>query len=185
MISLLEIIYMLIVTGIIGFIFMDIIFPRRDMFFYKKRFDWKQFGFATLVAAPGVIFHELAHKFVAMAFGYQASFSVFWFGLFIGVFLKLIKSPFLIIAPGYVKIFAANIAPLKSAAIAFAGPFVNLCLWLGSWIVLSKATNLKRNTAVVLYLTKQINMILFIFNMIPIPPFDGGKVVLGLIKAIF
>ena len=180
LISLLEIVYMLITTAVIAYIFMDYI-KLPTAFFQKPKFDWNNFKFAALVAAPGIILHELSHKFTAMGFGYEATFNIFLFGLFLGIFLKWIKSPFIILAPGYVAIMGAQIG-IQNSIIAFAGPFVDLVLWLGSWLILNKAHKLKRKTALFLYLTKQINMILFIFNMIPIPPFDGYQVLSGLIR---
>ncbi|MBU0929597.1 MAG: M50 family metallopeptidase [Nanoarchaeota archaeon] len=180
LISPLELLYMLITTLVIAYIFMDFIkLPNLNL--YNKKFDWDNFKFAALVAAPGIILHELSHKFVAMGFGYEAVFQMWAFGLFIGIFLKWIKSPFLIIAPGYVLINSLQ-TNYQISIIAFAGPAINLVLWLGSWAILNNAKNLKRKTALFLYLTKQINMILFIFNMIPIPPLDGSKVLQGIIS---
>ncbi|MDD5587986.1 MAG: M50 family metallopeptidase [Candidatus Nanoarchaeia archaeon] len=181
LISLLEILYMSITILVIGYIFMSFLKVPDTDYFKKKRFDWKAFKLAILVAAPGVILHELAHKFVAMGFGYSATFEIFFFGLFLGLFLKWIKSPFLIIAPGAVVIPAMTIG-WQTGIIAFAGPFVNLVLWLGSWLILNRARHLKRNTAIILLLTQKINMILFIFNMIPLGPFDGAKVLQGIIS---
>lgn len=181
LITIQEIFYAIAITAVLAYIFMDFIKPRNTEFFTysKSGFDWDSFKFAAMVAAPGVILHELAHKFTGMAFGYTASFEVFWFGLFLGVFLKLIRSPFLLIAPGYVTLPGITNS-FHLGITAFAGPFINLVLWLGSWTILSKA-KLTRKQAEFFYLTKQINMILFIFNMIPFGPFDGAKVLTGII----
>ncbi len=175
-----EIFYMVVITVVLAYIFMSFIRPKNTEFFtYKKRgFDWDSFKFSAMVAAPGVILHELGHKFMGLYFGYNASFEIFWFGLFLGVFLKIIGSPFLIIAPGYVTLPGiAN--PLHLSLTAFAGPFINLVLWIGSLAILNRA-KLTRKQAEFFYLTKHINMILFIFNMIPFPPLDGSKVLTGL-----
>lgn len=177
LISLLEIVYLLITTAVVAYIFMDFIRMPNELFLNK--FNWNHFKFAALVAAPGIILHELAHKFVAMGFGYEATFAISGFGLFLGLFLKWIKSPFIILAPGYVLINA--ISGPETGVIAFAGPFINLVLWLGSWTIRNNARKLKRKTALFLFLTEKINMVLFIFNMIPIPPFDGYKVLSAII----
>jgi Zn-dependent protease len=179
LISFMELIYFIILTLVVGYIFMDIFKPR----FQRARFSWKSLKFSALVAAPGIILHELAHKFVAMGFGLAASFKIWPFGLFLGVFLKAISSPFILIAPGYVEIGSTTIPQLT--LIAFAGPLINLILWIGSWAVLNYKKRLGRKTAIALYLTKLINMWLFIFNMLPIPPLDGSKVFYGLFKMIF
>lgn len=177
-ISALEIFYILVLTAVVAYLFMDLI---KSPLEYTRKFDWNHFKFAALVATPGIILHELGHKFLAMSFGYEAIFHIFWFGLFLGIFLKWIRAPFLIIAPGYVSILGIQ-SGAQNSLIAFAGPFFNLVLWLGSWLILNKAKHLKRKTAIFLYLTKKINMILFIFNMIPIPPLDGYQVLSGLIS---
>ncbi len=183
LISLLEIFYLLIVTLVIGYIFSGMIpLKQRNYLDILKQkrfsFNFQELKFASLVAAPGIILHELAHKFVALGFGIPAIFQIWPFGLFLAIFLKLISSPLLIIAPGYVNI--GNVAdPFQFRLIAFVGPLVNLVLWLGSYLILKTVKNLTRKQHIVLLLTKRINMILFIFNMIPIPPLDGSKVFFG------
>ncbi len=182
-ITLTEILYFVILTAVIGYIFTGM-FTRRPKTIYDrmhpKRFRWDDFKFAVIVVAPAIILHELAHKFVAMGYGLDATFKLFPFGLALGIFLKVIGSPFLIIAPGYVDIGQAALSdPIAYRLIAFAGPAVNLVLWLGSWLILKYKPNLNRTTHAALSMTKIINMILFIFNMIPFGPFDGAKVIFG------
>ena len=109
-----------------------------------------------------------------------------WLG--IGVVLKLLQTGFIFFVPAYVNIGCATqdctIAPLNMSAIAAAGPFVNLAIFFFCWAMLKKK-DLKKNTRIILYVTKQINLFLFIFNMLPIPMFDGFKVYSGLWKAFF
>ena len=86
--------FLLIVTVVIGYIFTGMI-PLRPKSVYdylKPKFNWQELKFASLVAAPGIIVHELAHKFVAMGFGIPATFQIFWTGLGLAIFLKLISS---------------------------------------------------------------------------------------------
>jgi len=143
-----------------------------------SRFKWENFKVALIATSPGVFFHELFHKISAISFGYEATFHIFTPGLVLGVLLKLIHSPFLIIAPGFVSIPAvAN--DLQFRLIAFAGPFANLLLFLISMIILKKAKNLSEKQLIVLHLTKKINLILLAFNMIPFGPLDGAKVLFG------
>ena len=184
--SLLEAFYLVILTFIIGYIFSGFIKKPKtevDLVDFDKYFNWEDIKYATIVAAPAVILHELAHKFVAMAFGLDAVLKIFWEGLGLALFLKLINSPFLIVAPAYVSI-SGNGTPIQEMLTSFAGPFMNLILFLISYIILNRS-RLTKNQATILYLTKQINLFLFIFNMIPIPPLDGSKVLFNLIKIIF
>ncbi len=141
------------------------------------------FFIACLATAPAVIFHELAHKFTAIALGVDATFHASYFWLAIGVALKLMNFGFIFFVPGYVT-HAAGINPGVDSMIAFAGPFLNLILWLGSLLIL-KTIKVKGKWFIVLQYTKSINMFLFFFNMIPLPPFDGAAVFQGLFKVLF
>ena len=179
-ISLIEVIELLILVVVLGYIFSGI-FKRRPEStkeLYKQKFTWADFKLAMLVTAPAVVFHEMGHKFVAILLGINATFHNLYWGLAIGVVLKLIASPIIIFAPGYVEIPPATPENLIWI-IAIAGPLVNLILFVGATIAL-KTMKLSKKTAVILYLTKIINIWLFIFNMLPIPPLDGSKVYPGL-----
>ena len=181
--TLIELLHLLILTLAIGYIFSGYIKDPSHRLFHRG-FNLQDFKFALLVSAPGVVLHELGHKFVALLLGLGAVFKVWFPGLGIAIFLKLINSPFLIIAPGFVLISGES-TQLKTAITAFAGPAINLILWGAASLVLDKARKLTKRQATILYLTKKINLFLFIFNMIPIPPLDGSKVLFGLINFIF
>tara|TARA_Y100000310_G_C20460084_1_gene704914 strand:- start:253 stop:804 length:552 start_codon:yes stop_codon:yes gene_type:complete len=174
-----EIISLAIMTIALGYIFSGFIQMPRGPFELKKRFSWDNLWFAAAVSAPAVILHEFGHKFVAMAFGYTATFHVYWLGLTLGIILKLISSPFLIIAPAFVSI-PAGVSAMQGFLIAFAGPFVNLLLFFVSWYVL-KNHKMSHKMAVGFAISKKLNLFLFIFNMIPFPPLDGYHVFSNLV----
>ncbi len=178
-----EIISMAIITSVLGYIFMDMIFPPASHYLIVARNKLKEWAFAAALIGPAIIVHELFHKFAAMSFGLPATFKVFWAGLGLALILKLLHSPLLILAPAYV-VFPATVSPLSNAIIAFAGPFANLAMWMGAGLWL-KHGRMRRQTAVMLAITKQVNKFLFIFNLIPIPPLDGFQVASGIIGAIF
>ena len=146
-----------------------------------------------------ITFHEAAHGFVAHAFGDdtawrlgRVSFNplkhIDPFGtLILPAMLLLSHSPFLF---GYAKPVPVNFRALRNPRIdmiwvALAGPATNIALALvaaaafhildylppgvAQWV----ADNLK-NALV-------INVVLAIFNMLPIPPLDGGRVAVGLL----
>ncbi len=192
-ISFREVFDLLLMTAYLGYLFKDIF--RRPvsqgydpLSQFKRGFNWEDFKFAIIVTAPAIVLHELAHKFVAMAFGLKATFFAFYHSSFslilatASIVMKLVGSPFIFIIPGYVGIEPTT--PLKMAIIAFAGPFTNLVIWLGTAYLL-KNKQFSRKTTTILHITKRINMFLFFFNMIPIGFFDGAKVFGGLFSAFF
>ncbi len=187
LISIIEIINIIIAIVVVGYIFTGL-FPLRGskkdiLDSYTKGFDWSEFWFVCLVAAPGIILHEMTHKFVAMSFGLQAIFQVNPLGLIIGVALKLLGTGFILLAPGYVMISGTN--AIQGMLTAVSGPLMNLLLWLTSIIILKKASHLSRRSAIFWSLNKEMNKWLFIFNMLPIPPLDGFKFWFTLFNLLF
>ncbi len=178
-ITLMEIFRIIVMTLALGYIFSGFVPTRiRNVLdYYKKsRFSisWEGMKVAMIVTAPAVILHELGHKFTALALGYNAEFFTSYIGLAMGVILKVIGSPFIVFIPGYVSI--GNAPVVASGIIALAGPLVNLLLWVATTIMLKTTKKASRQKLIVLSLTKRINGILFLFNMIPLGFFDGGKV---------
>lgn len=179
-----EIIDLVLMTFFVGYIFSGIVPIRREKYdpllYYKKRFDFEGLKFAIMATAPAIILHEMAHKFVALGFGLDAVFFAFYrnsFTLLLGVLTiisKLTGFGFMFFVPGFVGISGSG-THIQFALTAFAGPFVNLVLWLGSWYML-KNKKYRKNHYLLLLLTNRINMFLFIFNILPIPGFDGYKV---------
>jgi len=182
--TLLEIIYLIILVFSVGFIFSGFIKrpvtdPLEKILGNAKRFDWKNIKYAMAVAAPAVVLHELAHKFTAMAFGLSAEFFIWPTGIVIGVVLKVIGSGFILLAPGYVSIFGAT--QFQSAVTSLAGPFINAVLWGSGFLYIKYKKNIPRKHAVFISLSSRLNKWLFFFNMIPIPPLDGSKVLMYII----
>ena len=178
--SLAEISQLFVITFALGYIFSGFIQRPKDDPFSLKRFSWKDLLFAASIATPAVVLHEFGHKFVALAFGFAASFHVFWAGLVLGVLLKVIGSPFLFLAPAYVSI-PAGASALQSTFIAFAGPGVNLLLWGISALVLKHKKKMSEQELFGWAISKKQNFFLFWFNLIPIPPLDGWAVLMGIL----
>ena len=184
-----EIIDLVIMSAYLGYIFSDIIVRPKENYdplkHYKQGYDWSGFKFAIYATAPAVIIHELAHKFVAMGFGLDATFFAFYrntFTLAIAIFSiisKLTGFGFVFIVPGFVSISGVG-TQLQFALTAIAGPLFNLILWIIATLVIKNKKYDQKNLAF-WTLTKRINMFLFFFNMIPIGFFDGATVFRGLI----
>ncbi len=140
---------------------------------FRIPINWDDMKFAIMIIAPAIILHEFGHKFIAMSFGLEARFgvSVFWLGL--AFVLKLFNSPFIFVVPAFVS-YPALATYGQQAAIAIAGPAVNFVLYVIASILLSSSKKFKPRTRAILALSKQVNLFLAIFNMIPLRPFDGG-----------
>ncbi|MDA1008420.1 MAG: site-2 protease family protein [Planctomycetota bacterium] len=79
---------------------------------------------------------------------------------------------------------------LGEAFVAFAGPLVNLLLALFAtvlwalWIAFgSRSEPLATNMTNALEVGIYINLFLFVFNLLPIPPLDGSRIAAGLVPA--
>ena len=187
LISFIEIVHIIVATLVVGYIFtgmFKIKVGRRDVLDdYTKGFDWNEFWFACLVAAPGIVLHEMSHKFVALGFGLGAFFQVSYPGLLIGVVLKLLGTGFIILAPGFVVISGASV--YQSIITAAAGPLMNLILWVGALLLLKYKSGMTRRESIFWTMTEHINKWLFVFNVLPIPPLDGFKIWIPLFQLIF
>lgn len=190
--TLMELFDVILMTVVVGYIFMDIFkMPKGHgkkydpLAHHKNKFKSKfdDFKFAALVTAPAIIFHELAHKLVAVAYGMNATFHAAYMWLGIGVLLKVIGTGFVFFVPAFVSI-TGTMTPLTHSTIAFAGPATNLLLFGIAWTI-QKYGKLDKKYLPALVLTKRINLFLFIFNMLPLPMFDGFKVYQGLIQTFF
>jgi Zn-dependent protease len=195
--NIFELVDIVIMTLVIGYLFHDTFKhpeKRRDIleeYQHPHRFEWQDLMWAALLVVPSILIHEMAHKFVAMGFGLDATFHAacssanllgagssidFYCGLtLVTLFLKVIGIGFLIFIPGFVSV-GGGATHLQSAIIALSGPLVHLVFWLGAAYYLKDKKRL--------YFFKQMNMFLFILNMIPIPGFDGFNFLYNLVKAL-
>jgi Zn-dependent protease len=137
-------------------------------------------GAAVYVFALGVSFgavitgfmlHEFAHKVVAQRNGAWAEFRAYPLGLLLAIVFSFLG--FIFAAPGAVYI-QGMISKKQNGLISIAGPLVNIVMgvaFLGLGIFINTGL-----LAVAMYLVGTINVFLAAFNLLPIPPFDGYKV---------
>tara|TARA_B100001964_G_C14080313_1_gene529972 strand:- start:436 stop:978 length:543 start_codon:yes stop_codon:yes gene_type:complete len=156
--------------------------------YYKKNTLVEDIKYGAMIAAPAVVLHELAHKFTAMGFGASATLHApSFFGIPYGMYLLVIllihlNFPILFFVGGYVSHTA--LPPLASSMVAFSGPLINLVLWLGG-MSLIKYKLIDRKYYMTIGMMAKLNMFFFIFNMIPLPGFDGFSVFAGLVQVFF
>lgn len=200
--SINELVDIVVMTIVIGYIFKDFFGPRLYMPSTKKKMAedpvayYRSLGKITavsagfktaiIVAAPAVLLHEMGHKIIAMSFGLSAEFNAAYFWLVLALVLKMMNFGFVFFVPAYVSIIG-SMTPMQGAMTAFAGPAVNLLIWLACLGLLRHKGMMKRHKEYlpVIWMTGRINMFLFLFNMLPIPLFDGWQVYSGLWHAFF
>ena len=128
------------------------------------------FGFSIVAVTFSFLLHELGHKFVSQKMGAWAEFRMYPAGLIMGLIVSILG--ILIAAPGAVMIYG-RINDKDNALISIAGPAVNGVLAV-AFLILSIVTT--GGVSALLYLISHLNVVLAIFNMLPIMPFDGSKI---------
>ncbi len=145
-----------------------------------------------------ITLHEAAHAYAAKYFGDATAYlqgrmslnpakHIDPFGtIILPVLLALLHSPVML---GYAKPVPVNFGNLRKpkrdmAWVALAGPAANFVMAL-FWLVLSRileAANIEEPFFVgMAYAGIYINLLLLAFNLFPLPPLDGGRVLTSLL----
>jgi Zn-dependent protease len=149
-----------------------------------------------------ITLHEAAHGFVAHHFGDDTAWQLGRVSLnplrhidpfgtvVLPALLLLTHAPFLF---GYAKAVPVKFAQLRNPRrdmiwVAAAGPGMNLALAIAAALLLHTVPALPagidqwflRNLVNAI----NINVVLAVFNLIPIPPLDGGRVAVGLLPTV-
>ncbi|MBP2147019.1 Zn-dependent protease [Methanofollis sp. W23] len=132
------------------------------------------FVFSLLTVGIGFVFHELAHKFAAMHFGYWAEFRKDNIMLLMAVLLAALVGV-VFAAPGATMVYGAT-TRRENGVISAAGPATNLVLcaiFAGIYFV---GASLSPWVMILGMMGVQINAMLAAFNMLPVSVLDGKKV---------
>lgn len=152
----------------------------------------------ALPVIVAVTFHEVSHGLVAKWFGDDTAYMlgrvnfnplrhVDPFGTIVLPAILYFGGGFIF---GYARPVPVNFGRLNQPKrdmvwVAAAGPCMNLLLALASGVLLHLAVltpEFVRNWALLnLDNSIQINIMLAVFNMLPLPPLDGGRVAVGLL----
>lgn len=134
------------------------------------------FPIALLSVGTGFVFHELAHREAAKHYGFHSEFRAWYPGLVLAFALVLITGGrFIFAAPGATYYLATNPTKKQDGVISIAGPLVNLIV--GTILVLIGLFVSGNFFQYMFVQAGMINYFFALFNMIPIWPFDGSKVI--------
>jgi Zn-dependent protease len=145
-----------------------------------------------------ITLHEAAHAYAAKYFGDLTAYSQGRMSLnpvrhidpigtiVVPLALALLSSPFIF---GYAKPVPVDFSRLRNpkkqmAWVALAGPLANLVmafLWMLLFFVLQSVGVNEAFFFEVAEAGVKINLILFAFNLFPLPPLDGGRIVTSIL----
>ena len=147
---------------------------------------------AFAAVMTGFLLHELAHKWMAQQYGCWAEYRGNKNGLYFA--LAMSAFGFLLAAPGAVMV-SGRITERQNGIIAAVGPLTNIAIAIVALPIYIFTAGLDWPISLLGELARfiiVINLILGGFNMIPVQPLDGSKVImwskpayLGIIAAIF
>ncbi len=161
----------------------------------RKMPGWETILILTVGVGTGFLLHEMAHKFVALHFGYFAEYRANMAGLALAIVMAF--GGFLFAAPGAVMISKSN-APLESymqdsfgqeeqrirekreiLLISLAGPMTNIVLAILFFLLVVTLVSSESGSSLLMPAANfaiTINLILAAFNMLPFGPLDGKKI---------
>lgn len=128
------------------------------------------YGVSLLAVLTGFVGHEMLHKYAAFRYNYFAEFRKWNLGLLIAFLTSFFGLVFA--APGATNIYGF-LDKKTNGKIAVSGPAYNLIL--GVFFI--SLYYLKLPFSDIFHFVGTINIWLSFFNLWPIPPLDGSKVV--------
>jgi Zn-dependent protease len=136
-----------------------------------------------------IIFHELAHGWVAYRMGDPTAKMMGRLSLNPLKHLDPIGTLMLfIVGFGWAKpvpVNFMNLRPRRAGLIlvSAAGILTNLLLALIAYLLLNRVPMFNYSLFRILNNLMQINIVLAVFNLVPIPPLDGSKILMGFLPA--
>ncbi len=143
------------------------------------------FPIILLTVGVGFVAHELAHRFVANHYGAKAFFKAWPEGLLLMFVMAAISGgQFLFAAPGAVYIYSNYLTRRENGIISISGALMNcflamlfLFVALAIGVGFGESPRAMSLAEAFIAFGTYTNLYLAFFNMIPIPPLDGSKVI--------
>jgi Zn-dependent protease len=130
---------------------------------------------AVAATLTGFIAHEMAHKLVARRLGYWAEFRMWPTGLLFSILTS--AAGFLFAAPGATVVDGMDPENRQGwGQTALAGPVSNLLFAVGFYAASLATFGIDPFTSDALLFLAMINTLFATFNLLPIGPLDGAKV---------
>jgi len=127
-----------------------------------------------LVVGSSFVLHELLHKFTAQRFGFWSEFRANYVTLGLSILFAYVVH-IVFAAPGATMIYGPNITKRQNGIISAAGPLLNLGLG-GLYLLMYLLAPLGGLLSYVGVYGFIINIWLSAFNLLPIGPLDGRKI---------
>jgi Zn-dependent protease len=127
-----------------------------------------------IVVGSSFVLHELLHKFTAQRFGFWSEFRASYTMLALSIVFAAVTR-IVFAAPGATMIYAPSITKRQNGIISAAGPLLNLSLG-GLFFLLYLVAPSGGVLSDLGWLGLIINVWFSAFNLLPIGPLDGRKV---------
>jgi Zn-dependent protease len=164
-----EIIQILIAIGVLTIAFAFALAPNPPLQNISHAVNNIPLAFIAIITA--FMCHEFAHKYVAQRYGYWSEFRMYPQGLLFALIFGVLIG-FVFAAPGAVTIFG-NPNKEENGKMAIAGPLTNIVICSIAILIWLIIPGVIGNIA---FFISFINAFLAFFNLLPIGPMDGLKI---------
>ena len=136
----------------------------------------EMFLISAFTAGIAFIIHEMAHKFTAMRYGFWAEFKMNPTMLVVAIAVAALAHV-VFAAPGATMIYASSITKEENGKISLAGPLSNLILLIPFLLLLFLGISGSSGILALIGLMGiRINAMIAAFNLLPLGPLDGVKI---------
>lgn len=132
------------------------------------------FLISLLTVGIGFVLHEMAHKFMAIHFGYWAEFQRDDQMLLVAVVLAALVGV-VFAAPGATVVYGSSVSKRENGIISAAGPAMSLLICI-PFALLAFFGGLGALVGFIGLVGLKVNAMIAAFNMLPVSVLDGKKV---------